>query len=67
MFCGDRVLIHLTPQYVSDNEFEIVYQLFLAENPDKPLAKAITKHVCIDSINRKRQKLSEKLIKWING
>ena len=67
MFCGDRVLIHLTPQYLSDNEFEIVYQLFLAENPEKPLAKAITKHVCIDSLNRKRQNLSENLIKWING
>ena len=62
MFCGDKLLIHLTPKHLSDNEFEISYQIVSA---DKVVAKAITKHVCIDSVSRSRTQLPDEMSQWL--
>jgi 1,4-dihydroxy-2-naphthoyl-CoA hydrolase len=64
MFCGDRIAIALTPELLSSSEFQINYQLFFVER-DKAIAKAITKHTCIDVATRKRCNLYPALLEWL--
>lgn len=66
MFAGDRLTIQLTPKQLAGDEFEIAYQVFLGEITGKSAAKAVTKHVCIDSVNRTRTQLSEQLMQWLS-
>ena len=66
MFCGDRIAIALTPELLSSSEFQINYQLFFVER-DKAIAKAITKHTCIDVATRKRCNLSPTLLEWLES
>lgn len=63
MFCGDKLLIQLTPKFLTDNEFEISYQIVAAA--DKVVAQAITKHVCIDAARRTRIQLPEEISQWL--
>ena len=65
MFCGDELAIQLNPQQLAENEFEIAYQIFSKEVADRCAAKAITKHVCIDTTTRTRQHLSEEVMQWL--
>ncbi|NJP08052.1 MAG: acyl-CoA thioesterase [Leptolyngbyaceae cyanobacterium RU_5_1] len=66
MVCGDRLIIHLTPNPTSRSEFEISYQVFMADTTQKPLSKAFTRHVCIDTATRTRQDLPHPIITWLN-
>ena len=67
MFAGDRLMIQLTPKQVTGDEFEIAYQVFLAEEvAGRSTAKAVTKHVCIDAVSRNRKQLSEDLMQWMS-
>ena len=66
MFCGDRIAIALTPELLSSTEFQINYQLFFGEG-DKAIAKAITKHTCIDVATRKRCNLYPSLLEWLES
>jgi 1,4-dihydroxy-2-naphthoyl-CoA hydrolase len=65
MFCGDKLLIHLTPQQLGENKFEIAYQIVEASSSEQQLAKAITKHVCINPITRTRTQLPEAITHWL--
>ena len=67
MFCGDRIAVSLVKTLLSPDSFQIEYQLFfdLESDEKKAIASALTKHVCIDSITRKRCNLSQDLMKWI--
>ena len=65
MFAGDPLTIQLTPKQVTGDEFEIAYQVFSGEVAGKNAAKAVTKHVCINAISRKRKQLSEELMQWL--
>lgn len=62
MFCGDQLFIHLTPQAIGNDNFEINYIIVLEE---KQVAKAITKHVCINPASRSRHNLPDELIQWL--
>jgi 1,4-dihydroxy-2-naphthoyl-CoA hydrolase len=64
MFCGDQLLIHLITKKRSGNEFEIAYQILATA--DKVVAKAITKHVCIDPISRTRKEMPAEIIQWLH-
>jgi 1,4-dihydroxy-2-naphthoyl-CoA hydrolase len=64
MFCGDKLLIHLTPQQQNENQFEITYQIVAASSKQQ-LAKAITRHVCIDPVTRTRNQLPTEIIQWL--
>ncbi|NEO27020.1 MAG: acyl-CoA thioesterase [Kamptonema sp. SIO4C4] len=66
LFCGDRIMIELTPQQEQETEFVVHYRLFLGENTTKPVATAMTRHVCINAETRNRQALSESIQDWIN-
>ena len=66
MFCSDRLLVEFNTHQLNDNSFEIHYEIF----PDpklnqKSLAKALTRHVCINPSTRRRQQLSAKMIQWL--
>jgi 1,4-dihydroxy-2-naphthoyl-CoA hydrolase len=67
MFCGDRIEVSLVKTLLSPDSFQIEYQLFFdIESVEKnAIARALTKHVCIDFITRKRCNLSQDLMKWI--
>ncbi len=64
MFCGDKLLIHLTPQPLGENKFEIAY-LITASSGEQQLAKAITWHVCINPTTRTKIPLPEAIIQWL--
>lgn len=66
MFCGDKQIIYLTSQITSKNTFTINYEIFSADDSTRLLSKAVTKHVCIDSINRARKELPFDLVRWLN-
>jgi 1,4-dihydroxy-2-naphthoyl-CoA hydrolase len=65
MFCGDELLIHLTPQLLSENEFEIAYQIVVTSS-EQQSAKAMTRHVCIEPMTRTRTHLPEEIVQWLN-
>ena|SRR4028118_856681 len=65
MYCGDQLLIHLMPQQLDNNKFEITYQMIAASSSQQELAKAITRHICIEPETRTRTKLSDAIIQWL--
>ncbi|HEY9607361.1 MAG TPA: thioesterase family protein [Allocoleopsis sp.] len=65
MFCGDELLILLTPKPLSENHFELTYQI-VAPSSEQQLAKAMTQHVCIDPMTRTRIPLPEELAHWLD-
>jgi 1,4-dihydroxy-2-naphthoyl-CoA hydrolase len=71
MFCGDRLAIRLMPSLLTPASFQVEYQIFFDKDFDKEsveknaIAKAITKHTCINPNTRKRCNLSHELSKWL--
>lgn len=64
MFCGDSIITLLTPQPLDEHKFEIAYQM-VAASSENPLAKAMTRHVCIAPSTRKKIQLPEELAQWL--
>lgn len=62
MFVGDKLLISLIPQKLDVEKFEITYEISVGE---VVVAKAITRHVCIDVSNRSKQELPDEIVKWL--
>ncbi|NEQ70089.1 MAG: acyl-CoA thioesterase [Symploca sp. SIO2D2] len=65
MFCGEQLLIELSSQQLSDTEFEIAYNIVATSSSEQCLAKAITRHVCINPMTRKRTRLPEIIVQWL--
>ncbi len=65
MFCGDKLLINLVSQQLSDNEFTVNYDIVLASSSEQKLAQGYTKHVCINPATRTRVKLPQTIINWL--
>jgi len=63
IYCGDRLLVYLTPQLSSETEFQVKYALFV-DQQDKPVSQALTRHVCIHPTQRRRKPLSEEMQRW---
>jgi 1,4-dihydroxy-2-naphthoyl-CoA hydrolase len=63
MFCGDLVFIHQHPQQIGVDKFEINYIITTEDN--QQIAKAITRHVCINPASRKKQELSKEMVQWL--
>ncbi|WP_009634354.1 acyl-CoA thioesterase [Synechocystis sp. PCC 7509] len=63
LFCGDEININLQPQQLSNEKFEIIYQV-LGLNKQL-MAKAITRHVCIHPTTRTRQELTAEMLLWL--
>ncbi len=54
IYWGDQVLITLTPQFLSETELLIGYDLTADADFKKVLARGKTQHVCINPSTRKR-------------
>ena len=65
LFCGDKILIYLSPKYLTEHSFEIGYKVIL-DQTEKLLATAITKHVCIDKLSRSRKELPVEITQWLH-
>ena len=65
IFAGDKLLINLIPQLLNDNEFEISYSILFAKSTRECIAKAHTKHVCINPTSRTKIKLPQAIVEWI--
>ena len=63
MFCGDKISIRLVPQQTTNEKFEVTYELFGVE--EKIYAKAITRHVCINPVNRNKEAIPDDIIRWL--
>ncbi|WP_373526724.1 acyl-CoA thioesterase [Nostoc sp.] len=62
MFGGDKLIISLMPRKLGVDKFEITYEITIA---NVVVAKAITRHICIDAISRSKQELSDEIIRWL--
>ncbi len=63
MFCGDQIFIHLMTKHLDSGRFELVYQMVAMA--DQMVAKAITRHACIDPISRNRKELPDEMMLWL--
>ncbi|MCU0536443.1 MAG: acyl-CoA thioesterase [Hydrococcus sp. Prado102] len=66
IFCNDKLTIHLSSQFLKQNEFEIDYLIYGQSTSLKCLAKAKTRHVCIDLATRRRNALPETMTQWLH-
>jgi 1,4-dihydroxy-2-naphthoyl-CoA hydrolase len=62
MYCGDELSISLIPQKLGVDKFELAYEVSIA---DVLVAKAITRHVCIDVNSRVKQELPAEIMQWL--
>ncbi|NEU73822.1 acyl-CoA thioesterase [Hassallia byssoidea VB512170] len=62
MFCGDKLAISLIPQKVGVDKFEIAYEVVV---DNVMVAKAVTRHVCIEVSSRSKRELSGELMRWL--
>lgn len=64
-FCGMLQEVHLTPEKLTSDEFEIHYEIFNHDDPERLVSKAVTRHVCINRISRQRQPLPNPMLQWL--
>jgi 1,4-dihydroxy-2-naphthoyl-CoA hydrolase len=65
--CGDKLAVSVRPRPLSENSFEIVYEMTRLGSPSKCAARARTEHVCIDTATRSRKALPKALAAWVAG
>ncbi|GET43085.1 acyl-CoA thioesterase [Microseira wollei] len=65
MFCGEQINIYLTSKQLTREKFETVYQIVMAES-EQLVAKAISRHVCIDPIGRTRKQIPAEMMQWLH-
>ncbi|MEA5578270.1 thioesterase family protein [Anabaena sp. UHCC 0451] len=62
MYCGDNLMISLIPQKINVDKFDITYLITVAE---VIVAKAVTRHVCIDANSKIKRELPDEMISWL--
>lgn len=65
MGCGDQLQIWLEPQRLEESAFEIQYRLTPLNSPERQLAEAMTRHVCISPTTRQRRALPTEMESWL--
>jgi 1,4-dihydroxy-2-naphthoyl-CoA hydrolase len=65
--CGDKVEVTLKPKALSENSYEIRFELIRLGSPAKCAARIRTEHVCIDSATRARKALPRSLSAWVGA
>ncbi|MFM7406464.1 MAG: acyl-CoA thioesterase [Cuspidothrix sp.] len=64
VYCGDNLMINLSPHKIAVDKFEIPYEITVGE---VIVAKAITRHVCIDIVSRTKQELPTYINHWLEA
>jgi 1,4-dihydroxy-2-naphthoyl-CoA hydrolase len=67
LFCGDRVRVGLAAVLLSENSYEIRFDMLRLGTPAKNAARIRTEHVCIDSRSRSRKALPAPLSAWLGA
>lgn len=62
MYCGDNLMISLLAEKIGLDKFEITYEMIIDE---VIVAKAITRHVCIDASSKMKQELPDYMNNWL--
>ena len=65
--CGDKVRVSVQPAPLSEDSFEIRYEVKRLGTPAKRAARVRTEHVCVSSGTRGRQALPEPLASWVRS
>jgi 1,4-dihydroxy-2-naphthoyl-CoA hydrolase len=65
--CGDKLGVSVQPRSLSENSFEIRYEITRLGPPSKCAARIRTEHVCIDAATRSRKALPGALAAWVGG
>lgn len=63
--CGDKLSVNVQVKALSENSYEIRYELVRLGPPAKCAARIRTEHVCIDSGTRTRKALPKILADWV--
>jgi len=62
MYCGDNLMISLLAEKIGLDKFEITYEMIIDE---VIVARAITRHVCIDASSKMKQELPGYMNNWL--
>ncbi len=62
---GDRHEIWLNPALLSDNKFEIRYEIRETDHQERLISQALTHHVCINPVSRQRQPFPQEVLDWL--
>jgi 1,4-dihydroxy-2-naphthoyl-CoA hydrolase len=63
--CGDKLEVSMTPKALSENSYEVRFEITRLGPNGKCAARARTEHVCIDSKSRARRALPASLGDWV--
>jgi 1,4-dihydroxy-2-naphthoyl-CoA hydrolase len=63
--CGDKLEVALAAASLSENSYEIRFEIMRLNSPAKCAARVRTEHVCIDSKSRVRRALPGPLAGWV--
>lgn len=63
--CGDKVRVTVTPALLSENSFEIRYEVTRLGGGDKLAARVRTEHVCTSKVKKERVALPPALVAWV--
>jgi 1,4-dihydroxy-2-naphthoyl-CoA hydrolase len=67
LHCGDRLSVVVEPKSLSQDTYEIRFEIIRMDASGKNAARIRTEHVCIDSKSRARRPLPGPLAAWINA
>jgi 1,4-dihydroxy-2-naphthoyl-CoA hydrolase len=67
MKTGDRLRIAVAPSALSENSFEIRFEIVRLGRPEKLAGRLRTEHVCIDAKTRDRRALPPALAAWVRA
>ena len=65
--CGDKLRVSVRPRALSNNSYEILFEITRLGPPAKVAGRIRTEHVCIDSGTRARKALPEPLPGWVRA
>ena len=73
MFAGDAIAITLMPKQLSPHSYEVRYTLDYQQpgpslkpaESERPLATALTQHVCISKATRRKHPIDDRLTDWL--
>jgi 1,4-dihydroxy-2-naphthoyl-CoA hydrolase len=65
--CGDKLEVTVKPTALSENSYEIRFEVLRMSSPAKCAARVRTEHVCIDSKTRARKALPGSLSGWVRA
>ena len=65
MSCGDKLEVSVSAKALSENTFELRFEVMRLGAQAKCAARARTEHVCVDSKTRARKALPAPLASWV--